>query len=368
MTRPLKIISIIVLLFGQTTAQIRLVDASVEAGVLDRADEAVAWFDLNNDGLLDLFTTSYFDETIFGGTRLLLNTSERFVDITAPSSLVSPVGDGMAIGDYDNDGFTDVYITRIDQENILFRNLGDGTFADVTISAGVSMPTSDITFRSSASFVDYDNDGDLDLFAADVLGPDHLFRNNGNGTFTNQAVAAGVATTRATPHHTFTDYNNDGWMDLYVPSNFALADIVAPQTQFVRGDALYRNYADGTFTNVTSEAGINHTLSVEGVQFLDYNNDGWEDIFLSTIRFEDKNLLYRNDGNGRFTEVSGSLGNPPTIGRDHSGRLRQRRLDGPLRGQLQHSFRIFVEEHRGATIRGGRRGSRNLRRPDDCTG
>ena len=102
---------------------------------------------------------------------------------------------GTARRDYDNDGNVDLYVTGGDRENTLLRNRGDGTFENVTAAAGVGVPGvpgRDIS-RSSASFVDYDNDGDLDLFAGNVAGSDFLFRNNGDGTFTDVAAAAGIA-------------------------------------------------------------------------------------------------------------------------------------------------------------------------------
>ena len=310
---------LLLLLTSAATAQLTFLRRSLGRNITNAGENAVCWFDYNNDGRLDLYVAGYPERE--GGHLIQQTRPGTFTEMTAEANLDGVAGNGAAVGDYDNDGNVDLYITGGDRENTLLRNLGDGTFENVTVAAGVGVPGVpglDIS-RSSASFVDYDNDGDLDLFAGNVAGPDFLFRNNGDGVFTDVTAAAGLSEVRGTLQHTFGDIDNDGLMDLYVCNNTTGSevgehDLLTP-VDLGYGlrpfkdvpDALYRNNGNGTFAKV---AGQWENSSV-GVQFWDYDNDGWLDILVGghwTGVGSFSTLLYRNNSGGTFALVSSGSG------------------------------------------------------------
>ena len=246
-----------------------------------------------------------------------------FIDVTEKTGLQGQsYGMGVAVGDYDNDGRPDLYVTNFGR-NILYHNNGDGTFTDVTEKAGVAGGG----WSSSALFVDYDRDGYLDLFVARYLdwdfsknmpcgAPDRgqpaychpdvfksatyiLYHNNGDGTFTDVSAKSGIA---AAPGRglgsAFNDYDQDGWPDILVAN-----DAIAEQ--------LFHNKRDGTFSEVGLAAGLaydedGHAFSGMGVAFEDYDNDGWPDIFIGDLANQ-KYALFHNV-KGSFQYVSGTTG------------------------------------------------------------
>lgn len=216
-------------------------------------------------------------------------------------------GGGAAVGDYNGDGLLDIYVLNSTGANALYRNNGDGTFTDVAGVAGVDDPAGR---GSGAAWGDYDNDGDLDLFVTNV-GTSKLFRNGGDGSFTD--VTAEAAVGDPSPEYrsqgsTWGDYDQDGFLDLLVvrhfsehdPSTYASFDF----SDVVRPLALYRNNGDGSFTNVTALLGdvdvypSNVTGAGFKPSFIDYDNDGDADIYVVND-FGDwlyPNVLWRNDG------------------------------------------------------------------------
>ena len=216
-------------------------------------------------------------------------------------------GGGVAVGDYNGDGLLDIYLLNSTGANALYRNNGDGSFTDMAGVAGVDDPTGR---GSGAAWGDYDNDGDLDLFVTNV-GTSKLFRNVGDGSFTDVTGEAGVGD--PSPEYrsqgsTWGDYDQDGFLDLLVvrhfsehdPSTYATFDF----SDVVRPLALYRNNGDGSFTNVTALLGnvdvypSNVTGAGFKPSFIDYDNDGDADIYVVND-FGDKlypNVLWRNDG------------------------------------------------------------------------
>ena len=220
---------------------------------------------------------------------------------------------GVCVGDIDNDGFDDLYICQpAGLPNRLYRNLGDGTFEDITDSSGVGV----LDNTSCALFVDIDNDGRQDLVVVRTDGP-VLFLNQGNGKFRQKVDAFKFATP---PRGTFTgaaaaDYDRDGWLDLY----FCLYNFYQgtgqyryPLPYFDANNGppnfLLRNNRDATFTDVTAEAGLdqNNTRYSFCCGWNDYNRDGWPDLYVVND-FGRKNL-YRNNGNGTFTDVAAETG------------------------------------------------------------
>jgi len=302
----------------------------------------VALFDYDNDGLLDIFFTNgaaipsleKIDRTYWN--RLFRNNGDgTFSDVTEKAGLQGiGYSMGVAAGDYDNDGFVDLYVTGVNR-NQLFHNNGDGTFTDVTAKAGTTgmVPKIGKAWSVAAGWFDYNNDGLLDLFVVnylnysiatatlcvqqghpaycspvDFLGtPDILYRNNGDGTFTDvseqshisQYVGKGMGVA-------FADYDNDGFTDIFV-SNDTFENY------------LLHNNGNGTFTNVAVPAGVAYNASGDavagmGADFRDIDNDGKPDIFETTM-FAEGFPLYRNSGDGQFQDVAGAAGLAALTGR-----------------------------------------------------
>lgn len=297
--------------------------------------------------------------------------SVRFTDITQPAKItfnhvtspdkkyiVESMSGGVALLDYDNDGYLDIYfvnsltvdLVRSNQKtkSALYRNNGDGTFTDVAARAGVS----DIGWGMGVAVGDYNNDGFDDLYVT-CLGKNRLFKNNGNGSFKDVTDDAGVGDPRWSTGAAFVDFDNDGKLDLFV-SNYVAFDInhlpefgkgrtcqykgvavqCGPRGLPGAGDSLYRNNGDGTFADVSKKAGVSDPSGYYGLGIIcsDFDDDGWVDIFVAND--STPNFLYHNNGDGTFKEIAfpagvavnengseqGSMG--VTLGDyDHDGRL-----------------------------------------------
>lgn len=291
----------------------------------------VALLDYNNDGLLDIFlvnggrvtspmqTPENFDrhDPKYWNRLYRQNKDGSFTDVTQQAGLANVAdgnyGMGVAVGDYDNDGYPDIYVTNYGK-NILYHNNGDGTFTDVTAKAGVAAGG----WSESAGFVDYDNDGKLDLFVTRYMewdtkhnkecgGNYHtycppeefpattniLYHNNGDGTFTDVSQRSGIAAKKGRALGVgFADYDGDGFTDIFV-SNDGMQQY------------LYHNNGNGTFSEVGLEAGAalsedGRRMSGMGVVFQDYDNDGRPDIMVTLLPREIYGV-YHNDGDGSFT-------------------------------------------------------------------
>jgi hypothetical protein len=294
----------------------------------------VAVFDYNNDGLLDVFFTNgasipsleKADSSYWN--RLYRNNGDgTFTDVTEKAG-IQGVGYsmGVAAGDYDNDGFVDLYVAGVNRNQLLHNN-GDGTFTDVTAKAGVGgvIPGRGKPWSVTAGWFDYNNDGKLDLLVMNYLDyniqnaklcsidgvrtycapgnfggtPNILYRNNGDGTFADVSDSSGVG------HYVgkgmgvaFADYNNDGYTDVFI-SNDTFPNF------------LLHNNGDGTFKDVALEAGVAYTsdgsaVAGMGAEFRDLNNDGLPDIF-HTAMYGNTFPLYRNTGD-QFEDVTGVSG------------------------------------------------------------
>ena len=260
----------------------------------------------------------------------------QFVDITAEAGItfkhingasdrkfyLETMGSGAAFLDYDNDGDLDLYIvngaplpgfeTSDLPTNLLYKNNGDGTFTDVTAAAGVG----DTGYGMGCISADYNNDGHSDLYVTN-FGANLLYRNNGDGTFIDATAHAGVGNGHKwSSSCTFVDYDHDGNLDLYVV-NYLDYDIAKdrdwydprggriysnPQVYAGISDTLYRNNGDGTFSDVTRQAGVyNDDGKGLGVTCGDYDNDGRIDIYVANDTTP--NFLYRNVGDGRFVDI-----------------------------------------------------------------
>ena len=238
------------------------------------------------------------------------------------SSILETTGSGCAFFDYDGDGNIDLYVVNgcylegisdadsiykgVRLTNHLYRNNGNGTFSDVTEQAGVG----DEGYGMSCVTGDYDNDGDTDIYVTNY-GRNTLYRNNGDGTFTDVTTQAGVGNTLWGVGTTFFDYDNDNDLDLYVGNYlefdpeyrlyYEADEFPGPLAYPGQPDVLYRNNGDGTFTDVTEAAGVLNEGRAMGVLSTDYDNDGFVDLFLANDAME--NYLYHNNGDGTFTDV-----------------------------------------------------------------
>ncbi|HEY2930323.1 MAG TPA: CRTAC1 family protein [Acidobacteriota bacterium] len=302
--------------------------------ILETVGCGAAFVDYDNDGWMDIFVLSgtRLDVSPDATNRLYKNNRDgTFTDVTEKAGLRrTGWASGVAVGDYNNDGFDDLFVTCWGQ-NVLYRNNGDGTFSDVTRETGLLHEGE--RWGSGCTFLDYDRNGQLDLFVANYLefnpdtaakpgsnvncrwkgipvncgprglppGVPALYRNNGDGTFSDVSIASGVAKAKGSYLMTAVaaDFNNDGWPDIYVACDSTPS-------------LLFRNNHDGTFTEVGLEAGValNEDGSEQagmGLGVGDYNLDGSLDIF-KTHFSDDISVLYRNDGKGYFNDVSIAAG------------------------------------------------------------
>lgn len=262
----------------------------------------VLWVDFDNDGDNDLFITSTTN-----GNRLYRNDTVELVDVTVSSGL--PLDNlytfGASWGDYNNDGFLDVFICNRDLSlqipNYLFKNKGDGTFVNVSMTSGIG---SGSHLSLCAAFFDYNNDGWQDIYVSNdkIQTVNLLYHNNGDGTFDEMGEVSGTNVAIDAMSTTIGDYNNDGWFDIYV-------------TNGPNGNVLFKNNGDGTFTNMAEDSGTTFNSSAWSSVFLDAENDGDLDLYVSS---ESSGInpeylpaaFYENLGNNTFTVLNnGSFNN-----------------------------------------------------------
>ncbi len=240
-------------------------------------------------------------------------------------------GGGVCVGDYDADGWPDVFLSQPQVGNKLYRNLGGFRFEDVTATTVGELP-----YALGATFVDIDNDDDLDLFVCNDDQPNQLFINDGKGNFSEEGAARGINYSGASINMAFADYDRDGDLDAYLVTNrkdppqpipdpkpdvTGKVRIPDDQIEFVdvitrkdgslfpiksaQFDYLYQNDGKGNFTDVTKKAGISGNYFGLSAAWWDYNNDGWTDLYVANDFFS-PDLLYRNNGDGTFTDVAAS--------------------------------------------------------------
>jgi hypothetical protein len=344
--------------WGSDSAQVpavRFTDVTREVGVnfkqensatsnkylIETMGGGVAFLDYDNDGRLDIFFVNgaYLADPMPEGklpdksdpkfwNRLYhQNADGTFTDVTEKAGLTgmpqNHYGMGVAVGDYDNDGFEDIYVTGYGG-NTLYHNNGNGTFTDVTAKAGVGAGG----WSASAGFFDYDNDGRLDLFVTRYVDwtfktnrycgeqrpgfraychPDNydgvtniLYHNNGDGTFTDVSAKAGIANPNGKGLGvSFADYDNDGFTDIFVANDSVQC-------------FLYHNNGNGTLTEVGLISGVGYnedgkTFAGMGTDFSDFDNDGLPDIVVTDLSNE-RYMLFHNNGDGTFRDVTNRSG------------------------------------------------------------
>lgn len=301
----------------------------------------VALIDYNNDGRLDVFFVNgaHISESTgdksppdkshpkYWNRLFRQNEDGTFTELAEAAGLTgrsqNRYGMGVAAGDYNNDGFEDLFVTGVGG-NTLYRNNGDGTFTDVTQQSG----TGGSGWSTSAGFFDYDNDGKLDLFVCRYVEwsfqerrycgdrtpggraychPDNfhgisnlLFHNNGDGSFKEVSAKSGVANPEGKSLGvTFADFDEDGWTDIYVANDSVPC-------------FLYRNNHNGTFSDVAPEAGVGfnedgQTFAGMGTDFADYDNDGKPDLVVTDLSNQ-RYMLFHNNGHGTFTDTTNQSG------------------------------------------------------------
>jgi hypothetical protein len=315
--------------------RVRFVDVTAKSGINfvhqympETFGSGVAWIDYDNDGFPDLF----FVNGAPGSSNALYHNNHdgTFTDVTQRAGVADNGGGktayktGVAVGDFDNDGYLDLFVTGFGH-NVLYRNNHDGTFTDVTAKAGVAGGGE---WSTSAGFFDFDHDGHLDLFVVNYLDyrldenlycglkkdgyrmychptqfdgtADRLYHNNGDGTFTDVSRKAGIANPAGKGLGvTFCDFDRDGNTDIYVANDT------------VR-NFLYRNNGDGTFTDVAYGAGVGFDPNGKpragmGVDCADVDGNGFPDLFVTNFS-EELDALFLNRGDGIFEEVSEKAG------------------------------------------------------------
>ena len=353
--RVLSLAALPFFLFAAASPEVQFTDITRQAGIDFRHENSatsnkylvetmgggVALIDYDNDGRLDIFFTNgaRLDDPMPEGrqpdksaaqfwNRLYHQNADRtFSDVTEKAGLTGMpqnyYGMGVAVGDYDNDGFDDLYVTSYGG-NTLYHNNRDGTFSDVTAAAGVAAGG----WSASAGFFDADNDGKLDLFVTRYVDwsvqnnrycgerkpgfraychPDNydgvtaiLYHNNGDGRFTDISAPAGIAGARGKGLGVaFADYDNDGFMDVYVANDSVQS-------------FLYHNNGNLTFSEVGLIAGVGFnedgkTFAGMGVDFADYDNDGRPDLFVTDLSNE-RYMLFRQNADGSFRDVTNASG------------------------------------------------------------
>jgi len=257
-----------------------------------------AWIDYDNDGLLDLFVVNFGPtptNTLYHNNGN--GTFTRFA-AGAPGNEAGS-GHGCAWGDYDNDGFPDLFVANLLTTNMLYHNNGNGTFQKMTGAQAGPIASDFLGYSVSATWADFDGDGNLDLFLANGALKDNivdaLYRNLGQGRFTNIAVASGISQALKSTQGTWADVDGDGRLDLFVTHHAN------------QGNYIYRNIGDGTFQVISNGNVLNERLNSVGSAWGDYDNDGLLDLFVVNRTLTgplQRNVLYRNKGGGMFEKIT----------------------------------------------------------------
>jgi len=288
------------LLSGGTWAQPQFTDVTVSANVANslpaapRVSTNATWADFDTDGDLDLYVTNWASSVSNSINRLYRNNGNGSFSDIAYSAGVGDARNSVAAAwaDYDNDNDLDLYVVNFFEQDQLYRNNGNGTFSNVTASAGVNVISQGD--ETNAFWGDYNGDGLLDVYVCKRRFRNTLYHNNGNGTFSEIGELAGVADARDSEGAAWADYDADGDLDLYVVNR-------------EQNNALYKNNGSGGFSEVACEATIDNTDIGRSASWVDYDLDGDFDLYVVNVG---GNALYRNDGNDTFVNIaSGDIKN-----------------------------------------------------------
>ena len=333
-------------------------DRSVQAGITDQLGGLnIIQADYNNDGCMDLFVLRGGWQIPQHSSLLRNNCDGTFTDVTRQAGLDDLLATQTGVWtDIDNDGFVDLFIGNEQGPSKLYRNKGDGTFEDISHAAGVDR----VAFSKGVVAGDYDNDGFADLFVSNLGGEKFLYHNNHDRTFTEVAKQAGIQGPLNSFATWFFDYDNDGFPDLFVTSYYmSPEEALRSQLQVphnVETLKLYHNNGDGTFRDVTAEVGLDRIFDPMGANFGDIDNDGFLDFYLGTGTppYGDilPNVLFRNQGGKRFVDVTASSG----TGELHKGH-------GVAFADLENSGHEDLVEVVGGAVPGDRHALRVFKNP-----
>ena len=290
-------------------------DRMQQAGLADQTGGLnIIQTDYNNDGCTDILVMRGAWEVPQRKSLLRNNCNGTFTDVTEASRLAIPATSSQAAVwvDINNDGLLDLFIGNENSPAQLFLNKGDGTFEDISIPAGIDH----IAFSKGVTAGDYDNDGYEDLYVSNLSGPNFLYHNNHDNTFTEVAQKAGVAGPIRGFATWFFDYDNDGYPDLFVTSYFVSVEETAKTYLGLHNNAttlkLFRNMGNGTFQDVTAQVGLDKVFMPMGANFGDIDNDGFLDIYMGTGNPSYgslvPNVLLRNHQGQYFVDVTTSSG------------------------------------------------------------
>jgi ASPIC and UnbV/FG-GAP-like repeat len=291
-------------------------DRSEAAGVLGQlGGQNCVQTDYDNDGRMDIFIPRGGWLSYPMRPSLLHNEGGKFVDVTEKAGLLDPVNSISACwADYDNDGWLDLFICCEKSPNRLYHNQGDGTFVESAGKAGVAGDGQAIT--KGAAWIDFDNDGDPDLFLTDLRGVGRLLRNQGSGTFEDLTLSMGIDGPRTGFSCWAWDYDNDGWLDLFATCyERTVADVVKGligQPHSGSSNKLFHNLSGEGFEDVTKQAGLDLVFATMGSNFADFDNDGFLDFYLGTgdphLSSLVPNRMFKNVDGKRFAEITASSG------------------------------------------------------------
>jgi tetratricopeptide (TPR) repeat protein len=291
-------------------------DRSAVSGMVNVAGgQGLVQADYNNDGCMDILVLRGAWQSPLPLSLLKNNCDGTFTEVTRPAGLRDDLYQTQTAvwTDIDNDGWVDLFIGNEDGPTQLFHNERDGTFKNISRSAGIQ----NTTFVKGVAAEDYDNDGYPDLFVSNIRGASNfLYQINHDGTFTEVSEKAGVGQSTASFTTWFFDYDNDGWPDLFVASDYASVDetmrTYLGRPRSTPPSKLYRNRGDGTFEDVASTTGLDNGFMPMGANFGDVDNDGFLDIYLGTGAPDYGSMapkvLLRNDGGRTFKDVTDTSG------------------------------------------------------------
>jgi tetratricopeptide (TPR) repeat protein len=290
-------------------------DATAKAGLSGQLGGlSMNQADYNNDGCMDILILRGGWEIAQRKSLLRNNCDGTFTDVTAASGLAVPATSTQAAVwvDINNDGLLDLFVGNEFSPAQLFLNKGDGTFEDISASAGINRSA----FSKGVAAADYDNDGYMDLYVSNAGGGNFLYHNNHDNTFTEVAAKAGVLGPDRSFSTWFFDYDNDGWPDLFVASYYGSVDETVRTYLDMPHNAptltLYKNLGDGTFRDVSKEVGLDKVFMPMGANFGDVDNDGFLDIYLGTgtpsYSSLAPNVLLRNHDGKYFVDITASSG------------------------------------------------------------
>ena len=285
----MKYILLSVTLFTALTvsSQISFIDKTSFAGLGGSAlNQGLALGDYDNDGREDLYVSA-----LNGGPNRLYRNMGNFIfqDVSAQAGVnYAGTSKVSSWGDIDNDGDPDLYVGNRDEDDVLYINQGDGTFTQETAARGIYNPAP----TSAVLFSDINRDGWLDIYIGNMHQPNILYLNDGNGHFTDHAEASGATDDAVAMGSVFFDFDLDGDEDLYLPHD--------AQVPYI----LYRNEGNVQFTNISSEANVNYAGFGMGAEVGDFNQDGYMDIYITNLY---DNVLYQNMGDGTFESVGEAM-------------------------------------------------------------